>query len=305
MSPEEAKTALNYKKYIALDTESTNFQPNDNYGLLLEIGAVKIIDNKIVDRFDELINPGMPIPKKIIELTGITDEMVKDKDNYVSVLTKFRNWCDSDDFIFLMHNAPHDIKFLNFFGKKANLKFNDPCIDTHTLAKNLLHKNWNDLNSRVNENYKLQTLATFYNIQDNNHHRALNDAEVTWNVYDKLRQTAFKLNPYLIDRQYFKYPTKEKTDEQKLKVKMISACPWDKKPRLYIKLSLEQENRETFSTIFYDFEYKCWKIKESGFPIKSFSNIEKSVKELFQTDKMDFYFFNEPKYLKDYYLTIN
>lgn len=299
LTPEQAKTALNYKKFIALDTESTGFQPNDNFSLLLEIGAVKVIDNVVVDRFDELINPGISIPKKITELTGITNEMVANKPNYIEVLTKFRKWCDTDEFIFVMHNAPHDLKFLNYFGKKCGIEFNEPTIDTQPLAKNLLHGGyWETISKRINENYKLSSLAILFDISDKNHHRADNDAELTYEVFAKLKEVAFKRRPDLVYFQLYKYPTKEVSNkiEEIQKAKIISICPWDKKERIYIKLSRDVKGETIYGTIFYDFSYKNWKIKETGFPIKTFSYIEKEVKKLYKTDELVFSKFQDRKY---------
>ena len=308
MKPEEAKTALMYGKYIALDTESTGFQPNDNFSFLLEIGAVKVIAGRIVDRFDELINPGIKIPKKIQELTGITDEMVENKSNYIEVLDKFRKWCDTDNFILLMHNAPHDLKFLNYFGEKCGITFDDPFIDTQPLAKNILKNGyWKKINSRVNENYKLATLANLFGIQDLNHHRADNDAELTYEVFSKLKQAAFKKDPYLMTAQLWKYPQKLEGEyiPQKRKIKIISICPWDKKKRIYVNISTLENNEQIFATIFYDFDYKTWGIKNSGFPINTFREIEDKIKQEINKEELKYEHFDKKIYLKSCFLVLN
>lgn len=306
MTPQDAKRALSYKKFIALDTESTGFQPNNTYGKLLEVGAVKVVDGKVVDRFDRLINPGMKIPKKIQELTTITDEMVADKDNYVKVLRDFREWCDTDNFIFIMHNAPHDVAFLNFFGKKAGINFNDPYIDTQSLARNVLNKGglWSKVNSRVNENYKLKTLAIYFNIGDEHHHRADNDAEVTWKVFEKLRQVILKYQPYVLSEQDWTYPPKENQNIENKTVRIDSICPWNKMKRVYINLSQQLEDEEKFSTIFYDFDFNCWKIKQKEFPITSFENVEKKVKELYKIDELKYEAFKESVHPKNCYVVM-
>ena len=298
MNAEEAKTALSYGKYIALDTESTNFQPNDNYGMLLEIGAVKVINGQIVDRFDKLINPGISISKRIQDLTGITNEMVKNEPSYIEVLTEFRKWCDTDEFVLIMHNAPHDLKFLNYFGKKCGISFeNDPFIDTQPLAKNILHGDfWKNYNSRIKENYKLSSLAIFFGIDDKNHHRADNDAEVTYKVFEKLKQVAFKRQKDLVYYQLFKYPVKSENKTKTKDVKVVSICPWDKKERIYIKLATKKADEDVYATVFYDFEYNNWKIKEAGFSISSFTELERKVKELYKTTEMQFKNFKDKKY---------
>ena len=305
MNISDAKTALSYGKYIALDTESTGFQPNKNYSLLLEIGAVKYENGVIVDRFDELVNPGIKIPKKIVELTGISNEMVKGKDSYIEVLTRFRKWCDTDKYIFIMHNATHDLRFLEYFGEKCGVSFNEPYIDTYPLAKDILGNGyWYKINSRINENYKLSTLALFYGIKDENHHRAINDAEVTMQVFQKLKQTAFKKEPSLYIKQYWQYPLKKEIPLEKNKIKIISVCPWDKKKRIYVNLSQIKNNEELYSTIFYDFEYSCWGIKQTGFPVASFKEIENVIKKEYQTGRMIYENFYEKKYFSSCFVEV-
>lgn len=300
MSPEEAKTAFSYGKYIALDTESTGFQPNDKFSFLLEIGAVKYKNGHIVDKFDELINPGIKIPKKIEELTGISDEQVADKDNYIGVLNRFKKWCEDDEYILIMHNAPHDLNFLNYFGKKCGIDFNYPFIDTQPLSKNILKNCWKEINSKVNENYKLSTLAHFYDIEDINHHRADNDAELTLNVFLKLKQTAMKKEPMLVYKQDWKFPSKNveaPASQEKRKIKILSISPWDKKKRIYISFETKDENNEKkFGTVYYDFDYKCWGIKECAFPIKSFDEIENIVKMQYLSKEFNYDDFKEKKY---------
>lgn len=298
MSPEQAKTALSYKKYIVLDTESTGFQPNDTFSFLLEIGAVKVVNDEIVDRFDEFINPGISIPRKIQQLTGITNQMVSDKPPYNEVLARFRKWCDTDEFIFIMHNATHDLTFLKYFGDKCGIKFDDPTIDTQILAKHLLQGGyWNIISTGIKENYKLSSLAILFNVKDKNHHRADNDAEVTYEVFSNLRKVAFKRQNDLFCFQCYKYPSKEKVEEKpKSEVKIVSICPWDKRERLYIQLKKREGLEDKFATVFYDFEYSNWKIKEAGFPIPSFEPIETKIKGLYKTQEMKFCNFPDKKY---------
>lgn len=307
MSPEEAKTALTYGKYIALDTESTGLQPNDAHSLLLEIGAVKVVNGQIVDRFNELINPGIKIKQNFSDLTGITNDLVQDKDSYASVLARFREWCDTDKFIFVMHNAPHDVKFLNHFGEKCGVSFNDPCIDTQTLGRNILRNGyWQKINSRVTERYSLASLGVLFSLSDENHHRALNDAELTWGVFDHLRKIAFKKEPLLCYKQDWKYPVLQSQNiPSPEQIKLISICPWEKKKRIYVNLSAKSNSENLFTTVFYDFAFKCWGIKENGFPIKSFKEIENAVKNIYKIEDLRYESFSERKYLNSYFLNLN
>lgn len=306
MSPEEAKTALKYGKYIILDTENSDFQPNDNYGFLIEVAAVKVRNNQVVDTFSELINPGIKIKKKITTITGITNDMLKDKDVYNDVLTRFRKWCDDDNYILIMHNAPHDLAFLNYFGKKCGVQFNEPYIDTMTLARNALKNGqWKEINSRVNKSFSLENLAVFFNIQDNEHHRALNDARVTWEVFERLRNVLFKNDTYLYYKQDWKYPNVNNHEEVPEMIKLISASPWDKKKRLYVSMSTKKSNEEIFCTAYYDFTFSCWGIKETGFPIPSFKKIEDKIKSLYNTEELTYELFDGKKYFNSCYLNLS
>ena len=274
-------------KYIAIDTESTGFQPDTRYSKLLEIGAVKIVDDKVVDRFDRLINPGMKIPKKISELTGITDDMVINEKDYCSVLADFRNWCE-EGYVFIFHNAPHDVKFLNFFGEHAGVSFNEPVVDTMTLASKWLkvhHPECKTDKGRIDT--KLSTLARIYEIPDLHHHRADNDAELTWNVFKALREEMQAKG------ELVKLSTKDAPEAQNKTVEgtvtVLRANVWEKKKmqRLYVDIKLNNSKGVSYGTVYYDFVYKNWGIKEVFFPIKDFSNIEEQVKKMFRTNEMN------------------
>lgn len=300
MQLREMKQAMFHNKFIALDTESTGFQPEKNFSKLIEIGAVKVEDGKIVDRFDELINPGINIPKKIRELTHITNEDVAGKDDYISVLTRFYKWCEGD-YVLVMHNAPHDLKFLNFFGKEAGITFDMPYIDTQKVAKDILHGEvWSRINYRLKENYKLTTLAQLFKIPDNSHHRANNDAEVTWLVCRNLRSQLTKKEPETLFWPKYEYK-KTKTEEDSPiidEATMLYISPWQKASmkRLYVRLSTADDS---FADIYYDFVYNCWNIKTSMFPIKSFGHIEEKIKNKYRTSEMKFENFNEKVYVNE------
>ena len=101
---------------------------------MIEIGAVKIKDGNIIDRFDELIDPGRHIPDKITALTCITDDMVKGKDNEENVTKRFLAW--TGDLPMVAHNAKFDISFISSAMKKYNLgEFKSTVIDTLELSR--------------------------------------------------------------------------------------------------------------------------------------------------------------------------
>lgn len=160
-------------KYVALDIETTGFNPvNDK---ILEIGAVKVKNGRVVDTFSELINPGIPVPWRITEVTGIDDSMVRGCDNVSVVLRKFLKFCDVD--VILGHNLNFDYSFLAEKSAEIGMKFSKYGLDTLTMAK----KHLKNLESR-----KLDYLCAYYGIEDKEHHRAYNDAGVTVELYKKL-----------------------------------------------------------------------------------------------------------------------
>lgn len=158
------------KDYVCVDIETTGIRPK--WDRIIEIGAVKVRDGEEVDTFSELIYPGIPIPARITELTGITDEMVADRDKIEQVLPRFIEFAKDD--ILLGHNVRFDYSFLKQNAMNQNLEFNKIGMDTLKIARKVLA----DLESK-----SLENLCKYYNILDENHHRAFNDASVTSKLY--------------------------------------------------------------------------------------------------------------------------
>ena len=168
--------------FVVFDTETTGFNAAGG-DQMIEIGAVKICNGNIIDRFDELINPGRPIPKKITELTCITDEMVEDKDDEENVTKRFLEW--AGDAPMVAHNAKFDISFIEMAMKKYNLgQFKNTVIDTLELSRTL---------DQGFARHGLSALVKRYNVpwEEDAHHRADYDAEGTALVFSKMLQ---KLN---------------------------------------------------------------------------------------------------------------
>lgn len=170
--------------FVVFDTETTGFYAGHDQ--MIEIGAVKIKNGEIIDRFDELIDPKRPIPQKITELTFITDEMVKGKDTEENVTKRFLNWIG--ELPMVAHNAKFDISFMTSAMNKYHLgEFKNTVIDTMSLAR-MLHPEW--------ANHKLQTLTKKYNIEwdEEKHHRADYDAEGTAIAFYKMSKVLFDRN---------------------------------------------------------------------------------------------------------------
>ncbi len=120
--------------FVVFDLETTGFSNTNDK--ITEIGAIKIENFKVVDRFSELINPQKDISYKIQELTGITNDMVKDKPTIEEILPKFIEFIG--DSVLVAHNAEFDMGFINEKCRQENIEFNNKSVDTLTLARVLL-----------------------------------------------------------------------------------------------------------------------------------------------------------------------
>ena len=164
------------QEYVVFDTETTGFYVGSDQ--MIEIGAVKIKDGEILDRFDEFIDPKRPLPQKIVDLTCITDDMLAGHDSEEEVTKRFLEW--TGDLPMVAHNAKFDIGFISAACNKYNLgEFNNTVLDTMSMAR-MLHPEW--------PNHKLTTLVRRYKIEwdEDAHHRADYDAEGTAHAFHKM-----------------------------------------------------------------------------------------------------------------------
>lgn len=169
---EDANDELLSQEFVVFDLETTGFSNiNDK---ITEIGAVKIKDFKIVDRFSELINPQKDISYKIQELTGITNEMVKDKPTIEEILPKFMEFVGED--VLVAHNADFDTGFIMQKCIEQGIEYKNKKIDTLMLARIMLPNL---------KRYRLDKVAKEVGVQLLNHHRAVDDAEATANIFIK------------------------------------------------------------------------------------------------------------------------
>ncbi|MBQ3160169.1 MAG: PHP domain-containing protein, partial [Clostridia bacterium] len=151
-------------EYVAFDIETTGLKAEQND--IIEIGAVRLIDGQVVERFDTFIDDGVVIPKKITELTGITKDMLIGAPPSREALKRFRDFCGSACLV--AHNAKFDIGFITHHGANFGIRFDLPYADTLMLSRYILH---DDV-----ENHKLDTLCAHYHIDMGSHHRADDDA---------------------------------------------------------------------------------------------------------------------------------
>ncbi|WP_100404451.1 PolC-type DNA polymerase III [Bacillus solitudinis] len=154
-------------EYVVFDVETTGLSAV--YNKIIELAAVKIKDGEIIDRFESFADPHEPLTNTIIELTGITDDMVKGQPEIVDVLKDFRAFVG--DAILVAHNASFDMGFLNVgYQKIGQTEAPNPVIDTLELGRFL----YPEL-----KNHRLNTLCKKFDIELVSHHRAIYDAEAT------------------------------------------------------------------------------------------------------------------------------
>ncbi|WNF91415.1 PolC-type DNA polymerase III [Vagococcus fluvialis] len=153
--------------YIVFDVETTGLSAV--YDTIIELAAVRMHKGNVIDTFEQFIDPGHPLSQTTINLTGITDEMVRGSKSEKEVLTMFREFCGED--ILVAHNASFDMGFLNTSYEKYDMpEAPNPVIDTLELSR-LLHPEM--------KSHRLNTLSKKYNINLEQHHRAVYDSEAT------------------------------------------------------------------------------------------------------------------------------
>ena len=150
-------------EYVAFDLETTGLYPQRDK--IIEFGAVRMKDGQEIDRFEAFVNPGQRLEKRTTDLTGITDEMLKDAPTIDEVLPKFIEFVG--DSVLVAHNADFDTSFIYHACKEQGVPYRFTSVDTLTLAQNLLTKL---------SRFSLDVVAKHFNLDDFNHHRAGDDA---------------------------------------------------------------------------------------------------------------------------------
>ena len=156
--------------YVVFDIETTGFSPLSDR--IIEIGAVKVVNGTITDKFSTFVNPDIPIPFRIEQLTSINDSMVLPAPKIDKVLPDFLKFCEGCALV--AHNASFDVSFIAHNAEELGLPFDPTVLDTVTLARVLL--------PQLNR-YKLDTVAKAMNVSLENHHRAVDDAGATAEIF--------------------------------------------------------------------------------------------------------------------------
>lgn len=161
--------------YCVLDTETTGL--SSYYDEIIEIGILKVRDNKIVDRYSQLIKPDYEIDPFITSLTGITNEMVKDMPAINFVMSDVLSFIGGD--VIIGHNTSFDIRFLN---AGFNIELDNKYMDTMQFARKLFPEL---------KHHRLSDLTSYLGLS-NNEHRSIADCIATKELYDSIKDTMDK-----------------------------------------------------------------------------------------------------------------
>ncbi len=189
--------------FVVFDIETTGFSPVQDR--IIEIGAIKIVEGKIIDQFSSLINPEIPIPFRIEQLTGIKDSMVMDAPKIETVLEEFLDFCA--DAVLVAHNANFDVSFIKENERKLGKSVTHTSVDTLGIARFLFPRN---------AKHTLDALAKIMHVNLESHHRAVDDAKATADIF-------LKMIPLLRDKQI--YELKEINDSVRIDSKVVSKLP--------------------------------------------------------------------------------
>lgn len=169
----DAKDETIDSPFVVFDIETTGL--NNKINNITEIGAVKVVNGEITEKWSTFVNPCQPIPQNIVSLTGITDTMVKDAPKIEEILGEFFDFCKGC--VLVAHNAAFDTGFIKEAAKRHGFTYDFCCLDTLILARCM----YPEL-----PNFKLDTLTKHLNVILENHHRAVDDAKATADVFVKM-----------------------------------------------------------------------------------------------------------------------
>lgn len=180
------KSGKDYNTYVVFDIETTGLSVRKDK--ITEIGAVKIKDGHIVERFSQLINPEKNIPQIVVELTGISNALVENEPVIEDVIQDFNEFCKGS--VLVAHNATFDISFIRKEMKNAGILFDYPVLDTLQLARAVI---------KGVKRFNLSTISKRLGVSLVNAHRAVNDAEATAEVFLKMLEIMKKDNIQTFD----------------------------------------------------------------------------------------------------------
>lgn len=180
-------------EYIVLDLEMTGLSAKTDQ--IIEIGAIKICDGKMIDSYTCMVNAHCRVPERVVELTGITDEMVQngvEKDEAISGLLDFL-----EGYVLVGQNLNFDYGFLKQWAVNHKRPLEAKACDTLKIARELLP---------ADQSKKLSSLCEYFEIERQREHRALDDAMETWRVFECLVQLASEKESVDMERLFEPHP---------------------------------------------------------------------------------------------------
>lgn len=188
--------------FVIFDIETTGLSPQTC--MITEIGAVRFVKGKVTEKYSSFVNPEISIPEEIVKLTGITDDMVKNAETIDKVLPGFLDFVGEDTLV--AHNASFDISFIRAAAEKCHIPFNPVFIDTVSMSR--------QINPDL-KNHKLDTLASYFDLGDFDHHRAFEDAHMLALIFnamaDKLKSEG------IVNTDQLSHLMSQRSDPKKLK----------------------------------------------------------------------------------------
>ena len=188
--------------YVALDLETTGI--GARHEKITEIGMVKVIDGEAVDTYHTMVNPHREIPERIVELTGITDDMVKDAPGIDEILDEVLNF--TGELPLLGHQIIFDYGFLVQAAVNQKRKFEKYGVDTLKLCRYLMPGA---------EKKNLGAACTYFGVHQDTAHRALSDAYAAHDLYQELKRRFGKERPELFTAKMLQYKAKKERTASK------------------------------------------------------------------------------------------
>ena len=259
--------------FVVLDLETTGFHGPEKGGRIIEIGAVKVENFKIIDRFSTFVNPEMKIPQKITELTHITNDMVKNSPNIWNVIHKL--WDFVEGYTIIAHNAKFDWdKYLKFYFQKIGKHTTNDVVCTIEKSKEIFGlKKKLDNGETIKLGHKLIDLCERMDVKLEGAHRAVNDCDALAQCFIKMY---YSHPSYFEDVKKLKGVTLDEKYNNQVDFKVHSVRYWEevfnrgksnekRMRRFYITLTPENmiEARKCYpGTVFFDIERKSWGNKD-------------------------------------------